>query len=200
MLVFCCQLPPVPPGQTQIWHHMSGTCTSNHLQTQGWPLAEKEGKPQVLWFEDGTGWAKAMVEEYEAPRWPTHATIGSDASYFTNCKNTTLYSQKDITRLSWEGFLVWDSEQSDTESEGYSLYNNSDENMKIHIYLSILVCSAWPETLVSACLHLSLLACTHLLLVLISFLCLSSACALVCLSPAGTHLVLHLSPAQLKFL
>ena len=28
-----------------------------------------------------------------------------------------------------EDFLVWDSEQSDTESEGYSLYNDSDENM-----------------------------------------------------------------------
>ena len=31
-------------------------------------VAEKEGKPQVPWFEDGTGWAKAMVEEFEAPR------------------------------------------------------------------------------------------------------------------------------------
>jgi len=28
-----------------------------------------------------------------------------------------------------EGYLVWDSEQSDTESEGYSIYNDSDENM-----------------------------------------------------------------------
>ena len=28
-----------------------------------------------------------------------------------------------------EDFLVWDSEQSDTESEGYLLYNDSDENM-----------------------------------------------------------------------
>jgi len=60
-------------------------------------VAEKEGKPQVLWFEDGTGWAKAMVEGYEAPGWPTCATIGSNASScLTNCEITTLYSPKDI--------------------------------------------------------------------------------------------------------
>jgi hypothetical protein len=29
-----------------------------------------------------------------------------------------------------EDFLVWDSEQLDTESEGYSLYNDSDEICK----------------------------------------------------------------------
>ena len=48
---------------------------------------------------------KPQLKDMKLPGAKTHATIGSDASYFTNCRNTTFYSLKDIARLSWGRFF-----------------------------------------------------------------------------------------------
>ena len=69
-------------------------------------VAEKKGEPQVSWSEGGTGWAKALVEGYEAPGWLAHTAFGSDSfSYFTRHGDRIPYSLEDIARLSWGEFL-----------------------------------------------------------------------------------------------